>query len=43
MIIVILIFLVIEGSFSPRLDLTKNKNLLLHYNNKHGRSYIKIW
>lgn len=32
----------IEIKFSPRLDITKSKSLILWYNNKVERKYIKI-
>lgn len=41
MITIILLSILIELIFSPRIDITKNKNILLWYG-KYKRNYIKI-
>jgi uncharacterized membrane protein YciS (DUF1049 family) len=41
-ILIILIIFVIEIKFRPRLDITRNNDLLIHYNYKNSRNYIRI-
>lgn len=41
-LIIIIITLLIEIIYSPRLDTTKENNLLLWYGNPN-RKYLKLW
>ena len=41
-LVIICIILIVEFLWSPRLEYTRNKDLLLFYNNRKGRNYLKI-